>query len=257
MKAYYLACAVCGGLDTERVAPPAGEDVAAVVQAIVICRSCGFVYRNPHVQSNSDTSQIANASSEKHDRTAAAEVAARVQLNVAELFLDIGCGRGFFAEALSGKFPRASAVVLQPDLDLAADAKRRNMRASLLPSVLSEAQLPENVFTLIVARGVDHRFADHRCDLETILTLLRDGGTLYLERSVFVETWSPDTATNSWFGRDQFVEYLDEFVEVFETVDDGDVRAVYGRRRPGGEKKLPAEIGNRYAEHMEILRGRG
>ncbi len=257
MRAYYLACAVCGALDTQRLHPPPAEEVQSVVQAIVICRCCGLVYRNPYIRDVSAPARDSNLQSEERDRAAAGQVAARVPLKANDFSLEIGCGRGWFAEKLAAKFPRASAVLLQPDLDLAAEAKRRNLRASLLPSVLSEAQLPENAFTLIVARGVDHRFANHRRDLETIVTLMRDGGTLYLERSVFVDTWSPDPMTNTWFGRDQFVEYLDEFVEVFETIDDGDVRAVYGRKRTGGEKKLPAEIRNRYAEHMEILRLRG
>ena len=193
---------------------------------------------------------------EKHDRAAAGQVAARVRLEAHDFSLEIGCGKGWFAEELATKFPRANAVLLQPRIDLAAEAKQRNLHATLLPSMLSEAQLPENAFTLIVARGVDHRFADHRHDLETILNLMREGGTLYLESSTFVETWNPDDTTNSWFGRDQFVEYLGEFVEVVETIDSGDTRAIYGRKRTGGEKKLPAAIRNRYAEHLEILRSR-
>ncbi len=256
MKAYYLACAVCGGLDTERLHPPAAQDVQSVVQAVVICRRCGFVYRNPYIRDVSEPAENSNPQSEEGDRAAAAEVAARVQLKANDFSLEIGCGKGWFAEELAAKFPRANAVLLQQDLVLAAEAKRRNLRASLLPSMLSEAQLPPNAFTLIVARGVDRRFANHRRDLETIVELMRDGGTLYVERDTFVETWSPEAATNSWFGRDQFVEYLNEFVEVFETVDPDDIRGVYGRKRPGGEKKLPAEIRNRYAEHMEILGSR-
>ncbi len=47
----------------------------------------------------------------------------------------------------------------------------------------------------------------------------------------------------------------DEFVDVFETIDSGDVRALFTEESEhGGEKKLPAAIRNRYAEHLEILR---
>ncbi len=84
---------------------------------------------------------------EEHDRAAAGQVAARVRLEAHDFSLEIGCGKGWFAEELATKFPRANAVLLQARIDLAAEAKQRNLRASLLPSILSEAQLPKNAFT--------------------------------------------------------------------------------------------------------------
>lgn len=258
MRAYFLPCAVCGALDSERVFPKPEAEVKSIVQAIVICRRCGFVYRRPSVpQLSAEAVTRQDEHSQQRDADSAADVATRLHLNPGDFYLEIDCGPGWFLESLSAHVPSINAVLLEPEIRLADQAKRRNSRAALLPSLLDEADLPQEAFSLVVARNADYRFVDHRRYLETIVRLMKDAGTIYVERSTFVDTWTPDSTANTWFARDQFIEYLEEFVDVFETVDRDGVRAVYGRRRPGGEKKVPSTIRNRYAEHMEILRSRG
>ncbi len=256
MRAYFLPCAVCGALESERVFPKTEDEVQSIVQAVVICRCCGFVYRRPSIPQLSTGAARIDEHSQQHDAESAAELATRLHLSPGDFYLEIDCGPGWFLEALGAQVPSLNAVLLEPEITFADQAKRRNSRASLLPSILEEADLPQETFALVVAQDADYRFIDHRRDLETVVRLMKDGATLYIERSRFVDTWMPDASANTWFGRDQFAEYLNEFVEVVEAVDRGNARAIYGRRRPGGEKKLPATIRNRYAEHVEILRSR-
>jgi len=254
VKSYFLPCPFCGSLRSERLSvTDTGE--APVVQAIVICRECGLLYRNPYVPNLDESPAQDLYASPDQERIDAAEVAGRVPLHPHDYYLEIGCRAGYFAESFGALRSDVNAVLIEADMSLVAQAKQRNVHTVMLPGTLEEADLPPGAFALVVMRGVDHRFADHRANLALIVTLLREGGTLYAERRVFAENWTPDRATTTWFGRDQFVEYLSEFLDVYDVVDRADgARAVYGRKRPSGEQKLPATIRNRFSEHMEIVR---
>jgi hypothetical protein len=219
VRVLFLACAVCGSLDSERIAE----------EGIVMCRGCGFVYRNPCVE---DAAGIeASGISGDADLTARA-IASRVQLERGDCWLDIGSCDGTFAEELTHRLPDVETVLLESDIGLVERAKRRNPRAAVLPSALWEADLPEAAFRLITVRRFDHFFPHHRRDLERLRGLLRPDGTLYIERSIFVDAVGEKRAGNSWFGRDQFVEYLGILFDVVDRVDydDGGI-GVFCRRR--------------------------
>jgi hypothetical protein len=107
---------------------------------------------------------------------------------------------------------------------------------------------------------------------------LQDGGVLYIERNVFLDQkaltnrpifdiedlFGLNHRMNTWFGRAQFVEYFEEFFDVFDVVEyvsdvalapyerENVVTGVFARKRRGGERRPPIVV-NRYAEHLELL----
>jgi hypothetical protein len=253
MKAFFVPCAVCGSFDCERLT--ASEEPQRIQQPVVVCRNCGFVYRNPRVPELDEPEKAREDTETALAESSAMQVASRTTLAKGDLLLEIWCGDGTFAHALTTKFPGCNAVLLESDVALVDQAKRRNLPAAVLPSTLDESDLPEEAFALVVIRRADHRFANHRKAFERLVSLLRYGGTLYVERDVFVETFRDEPGINTWFGRDQFVEYLRGLVDVFEVLDTTNgIRAVYGRRPPADASALRSAIPNRFAEHIGMLR---
>lgn len=252
MKAVFLACAVCGSFDAERITEERPHD--DLVQAIVICRSCGFVYRNPCIPEGNDVSNPPA----RDPQSAAREIVRRVTLGPGEAWLDLGTGDGNFAAALGRDLSGVEAVLVESNIGLVEQAKRRNPQAAVLPSFFWEADLPESAFSLVTVRRADHLFADHRRDMERIRTLMKDGGVLYIERSRFVDGLAASTSGNSWFGREQFVEYLSLFFEVFDRVEyvDGGL-GVFCRRLSPPVTSSAGGFPNRYVEHIALVKGTG
>lgn len=287
MKSFFLPCAVCDSMDSETLFPSFyGVDMTPL-QSIVICRNCGLVYRNPHIpeicelhyQRDKDWNGGFPDHFEERFSTLARHVGERVPLAPGEWYMDVGAGPGWFAQHLHVQYPDAHAVLLEPAVDVAAHAKKRNPNAVALPSLLTEADLPQGRFSLITACGVDYLFQDHRRDIETIWNLLRDGGVFYLERNVFIDqkalhcqplfdvqdTFGLNHRMNTWFGREQLGEYLAEYFDVFErrTYDfDGPgqfsrrnvMEGYYCRKRRNGQRVKPTSVPNRYEEHLSMLR---
>ena len=240
MKTYFLPCAVCGSIESERIAPIEN------MQAIVICRHCGLVYRNPQVPGlRPAAGTVDDIALQTRARAWAEDISKRVTLEAGEYFLDVASGGGFVAQELSRRFPAAGAVLLEPDMAQIEHAKRRNLAAAVLPSSLEEADLPSGAFSLVIAAGVDHRFAHHRRDMQTLVDLLAPAGTLYIERTVFIDRYAEQPEANTWFGREQFREYVAQFVEIYEALADG---GIFGRK-PAATASAPP-VTNRYAEHL-------
>ena len=284
MRAVFLPCAVCGATETERLFSAFHRGEWSAIAAIVICRECGLVYRNPHVPdlySNPPDSVEAwspfQAIYEQRFERIAGEIASRVSLDEDELYLHVGCGPGWLAERLARTFSPRCAVLLEPGPNLASYAKLRNPEATVLPSRLDEAELPSGAFSLVVACGADYLLQNHRRDIGVLLDLLCDGGVLYIETSTFVdsralanqvdieEMFGLNPWINAWFGREQFVDYLREFFDVVDvieyTVDSSPsplsrsnrLTGAFCRKRTNGARAVP-RIVNRYAGHMAALR---
>jgi len=285
MKSFFMDCVVCGSLDSQPLFPSFFRTEVSSAQMVVMCRDCGLVYRNPHIP-DICADHYDNVGSWEGEhvyierlRHVAEKIRSHVTLESGDHFLEIGCGPGWLAEQLAAAFPQAQPVLLEPSINVAKQAQQRVPRAAVLPGVLKEAVLPEGVFSCVVACGVDYLFQHHRKDIERMHALLRDGGIVYIERNVFLgqraltkrpmfdadDLFGLNHRVNTWFGREQFVEYLSEFfeiVEVYEYVSDvspepydrkNSFVGVVGRKRAGGERKRPA-IPNRFDEHMNILR---
>ena len=285
MKSFFIACAVCGSLDAEPLFPSFFRAQHSLAQMIVICRRCGLVYRNPHipdlcVEHYGDVGSWDGESIYiERLRGVAERIRSHVQLGTGDCYLEVGCGPGWLAEHMASIYPDSRAVLLEPSPAVANHAQRRNPAAAVLPAVLEEATLPQGAFSCAIACGVDYLFQDHRKDIERIHGLLRPGGVFYIERNVFLDqrslTKRPifdiedlfglNHRMNTWFGREQFAEYLSEFfdiLDVYEYVSDVSpppydrknvVTGVFGRKRPNGERR-PQEAKNRYREHLGLLR---
>lgn len=285
MKSFFMACAVCGALDEEPLFPSFFRAQHSLAQMIVICRQCGLVYRNPHIP-DLCVEHYEDVGSWKGEsvyierlRGVAERIRAHVKLGNGERYLEIGCGPGWLAEQMASIYPNSQAVLLEPSPAVADHAQRRNPAAAVLPALLEDASLPKGEFSCVVACGVDYLFQDHRKDIERIHALLRPGGVFYIERNVFLDqqalTMRPifdiedlfglNHRINTWFGREQFTEYLSEFfdiLDVYEYVCDVSpppyerknvLTGVFGRKRPNGEIRRH-EVKNRYREHVALLR---
>ncbi len=251
---------------------------------IVICRQCGFVYRNPHIPDlcadhyeNVGSWEGENIYIERL-RGVAERIRSHIKLGSGDFHLEIGCGPGWLAEHLASIYPDSQAVLLEPSPKVAEHAQRRNPRAAVLPTILEDASLPKEAFSCVIACGVDYLFQHHRKDIERIHALLRPGGIFYIERNVFLnqkaltkrpmfdvdDLFGLNHRVNSWFGREQFADYLSEFfdiIDVYEYVSDiipvydrkNIITGIFGRKRDGGERRK-VEVKNRYDEHMTLLR---
>ena len=286
MKSFFTACAVCGSLDAQPLFPSFFRGQVSSAQMIVICRRCGLVYRNPHIPDIcADHYEDVGSWEGEHIyierlRGVAERIASHVRLEAGDLSLEIGCGPGWLAEHLHAIFPDAGAVLLEPSLKVAEHAQRRNPHAAVLPGVLADADVPQGRFACVIVCAVDYLFQHHRKDMERIHGLLRDGGTLYIERNVFIDqralTKRPifdiedlfglNHRMNTWFGREQFLEYLGQFFEITDVVQyvsdvtpapyarQNLVTGVFARKRPQGAWQAPPPPTNRYEEHVNLLR---
>ena len=300
MRTYYAKCPVCGSLDHETLAPsfhvlpspppPSGIKGDVPIQNIVVCRECGMVFRNPYVPDLCsghyiwDSVDIAktrvNPTFDKRAEIVANALEQKAALRDGDLYLDVGAGPGMVPKLMARRFPGVLPVLMEPSVYSLVYAKTQIPNAVLLPSILEETDLPSESFSLISALGVDYLFRDHRRAMETILGLLTDGGVFYIERFFLDQPafyrqpildmddlFGLNSMFNSWFGHEQFVEYLSEFFEVFDEITytydttpeplprPTKLTGVFCRKRPGGER-IPPVVKNRYQEHLNALRGR-
>lgn len=288
MQSFFVPCHVCGSFELDALFPSTYRDKAVNIQVVGLCRNCGLLYRNPLIPdlcapqyskpSEWDAEHIPAAFAERFSLLTA-EFAKRRPVGRGEIFLDVGAGPGWLAEYMEKAFPEAIPVLLEPAAEVAIDTKRRHPSAAVLPSMLSDCFLPKDSFSLIIVCGVDYLFHNHRREMETLRSLLRDDGVLYIERNVFIDQRSyfrspildmddmcgSNPQMNTWFSRPQFAEYLAEFFDVFDTISyvSGDSPAPYSdrinelsgffcRKRTNGAAGRAVE--QRYDEHVRVLR---
>lgn len=300
MRSYYQRCPVCESLDHEKLVtwfhvfptPRPNKDIQGDVpmQDIVICRDCGMVFRNPFIPDLCpvyylwDSPAVAlkrvNPTFARRAEIVADEVARVAALRPGARFLDIGTGPGMVPKMLVERFPEARTVLMEPSVYALLYAKSQIPGSIALPGNLEETDLPKNAFALIMALGVDYLFADHRQAMKAVSDALEDGGLFYVER-FFVDQpsyyrqpildiddlFGLNSMMNTWFGKQQFIDYLNEFFDVVHeftyTYDTTPaplsrptmLTGVFCRKRPGGElRKRP--ITNYYDEHLRAMRAR-
>ncbi|CAA7619670.1 hypothetical protein MTBSS4_250045 [Magnetospirillum sp. SS-4] len=291
----FCRCPVCLGLDHEVLFPSFhgefvnGEyDGCAVCrfQTIVICRGCGAVFRNPVIPTLNQTHYQLPGNWDPvlfQDRfqRLADQIAPRVALAPGALYLDVGAGPGWLAETLRIFYPQMRTVLLEPSLAVATAIKRSGRDDVVIPSYIHDATLPQNAFSLISCCGVDYLFQNHRRDMAHICELLNEEGVFYIERNVFIEQkaycqfpirdledmFGPNNMMNLWLGRDQFVDYVNQFVDVFDVIDyvsdvapdiiarPNQMRGVFGRKRRS-ERVGGSAPRNWYGDHILALRAK-
>jgi SAM-dependent methyltransferase len=290
MQSFFVPCHVCGSFELESLFPSTYRDASTTLQSIGICSNCGLVYRNPLIpelcapqySKPSDWDALRPPAAFRERFTyLTSEIASRVSVGKGQLFLDVGAGPGWLAAHLEKAFPDAIPVLLEPAAPVAVDTKTRHPSAVVLPGVLAESSLPRGSFSLIMVCGVDYLFHNHRNDIQLLEGLLRDDGVLYIERNVFIEQASyfrspildmddmcgSNPQMNTWFSRPQFREYLEEFFDVFDTIEYvmGDPPAPYVNhinqmsgffcRKRTGDHRI-SKPNARYSEVVQVLRQR-
>lgn len=235
MKALYLSCPMCTGLDHQILFPSFYKKVASAFQNIVICRQCGLVFRNPQVP---DENVMRYSPASWGDGRIFAErmqnnadyLKGRVSLAKDDYILDVGTGPGWLLSAVLKRFPDAKGIGIEPIPEVAKMAKANCARAIVLPSTLDEASFPKEMFSLILVCGVDYLFTDHRSAMDLLWSWLKKDGHLYIERNVFVEQeaytghdilgladlFGSNQLMSTWFAREQFKAYIDCNFEVLD-----------------------------------------
>lgn len=290
VPAILTACPVCDGLDHHKLFPAFHgqfhegnyqQSGFCRFQNVVICRDCGAVFRNPvipslnvvHYQSPANWDPLVFR---RRFDLLAEMLVRRVVGTGACRHLDVGAGPGWLVESLRRHLPQLRSVMIEPSPAVAASiiADTADM---VLPSYVHETRLPAQGFNLITVCGVDYLFNDHRRDMDHIVSALAEDGVLYVERNVFLDQkafcgfpirdledlFGANAMMSLWLGRDQFVDYMGRYVEVFDVVDyvsdqvadviarPNALRGIFGRRRGGN---TPYRGPPRYRQHLEQMR---
>jgi trans-aconitate methyltransferase len=293
MKSYFLSCPVCLSSSQEVLFPGFKKNFADnntyidPFQNIVLCQDCGAVFRNPVVPDlNAALYQAPHhwGSSEDQRRYeerlefVAASISQRVKFQAGDLVVDIGGGPGWLARKLIDLFPCIRVVLCEPAVENAKFAKSQAASLIAVPSSIEEFVTTPNTFALVTATGVDYLFLDHRAAMLKISEMMREGGTLYIERNLFVEQEAYhgipifdhedmflNNMANFWPGKQQFVEYLSTFFDILDHIEYNfgetlglkcQMVGVFCKKRANPNPSTSVAVTNRYTQHLNALKER-
>jgi SAM-dependent methyltransferase len=199
-----------------------------VYRDVALC-ACGVAYRT---RPSPNAFRYSPASFTGHlaeNRARMTRIVARLDwVDRAPAILDVGAGHGLLYDAIvdAGITPRRY-VALEPSEPLAGELKRRNgvqvVRGSLdgLPA--------DDRFDVIFVLGVDYLFADINRSYVILASLLAPGGTIVIQRNVFLEQtaymgrqpiatlfdlFGVNPMIMQWFQLDQYVSFLARFFTI-------------------------------------------
>lgn len=109
----------------------------------------------------------------------------RTRMSAPEKILDIGCATGAFSYYLHSWWPDAKIDGVEGSPKVAEYCAKHNGFINLHRCVF-EDWAPAEEYDLVICMGVDYLFPDHAEGMNKIEKVLKDGGTLYLERNVFM-----------------------------------------------------------------------
>ncbi|MFH1464104.1 MAG: class I SAM-dependent methyltransferase [Pseudomonadota bacterium] len=191
-----MACAVCGGFEAKLRYP-----VRDLIQArpgrwwFVTCAACGHGYLSPHptpeelgelyrdLWSPEGLQLAQNVGRSGFERglikhRLAALMAALGAHPVARL-LDVGCGLGFFLNAMHQAWPAAESLGVE--LVEAAASRAERPDVSVLRRPFEEVELPEGSFDVVTLIHFLEHQTDPGADVVRAAKLLRPGGVLAVE----------------------------------------------------------------------------
>lgn len=206
-------------------------------------------------------------------------ISRQVKLRAGNLIVDIGGGPGWLAKKLTTLFPYARVVLCEPAIENAKFAKGQTPSLITVPSRLDELVTTPNTFSLVTATGVDYLFLDHRAAMLKISEMMREDGTLYIERNVFVEQeayyrqpifdhedlFGINHMMNFWPGKQQFLEYLATFFDILDCVEYNfgetlglkcQMFGVFCKKRSKARRWAGKAVTNRYSSHLTALQQR-
>ncbi|MHC5018764.1 MAG: class I SAM-dependent methyltransferase, partial [Planctomycetota bacterium] len=175
-----VPCAVCGARSAEPFHTESGFVMAR-------CRDCGFLYVNPrppaghradHHHDYLPASPEAVAAWRRMMDVVRARSVAMIRARIAPpaRVLDVGCGFGFFLDAMRGAgYTPVGLEVGAPGL-----AECRRLELDVRPSLLEEAGLEPASFDVVTAFYVIEHVYDPAAFVRDCARLLRPGGLLLL-----------------------------------------------------------------------------
>ncbi len=268
MRSLFVSCHMCGSFDSELITPAFLQNGdACTFQQIVICKRCGLVYKNPVVPELNTlvykTPSWGDGRAFQHRiGQLASYLADALRDENPSRIVEIGPGPGWLAIAMEQQYPAAHLLLLEVSEEVAAAAKRNTRRAVVVPSSIDEVSLTAGYADLALVCGVDYLFPSHRASMERIYDALADGGHLYIERNVFVETeayvlqpirsrrdlFGLNALMTTWFSVEQYRAHLERWFDVVSTrsfehgVYDGHRCVIHGflcRKRPARGLYVP------------------
>ena len=234
MKSFFFPCHMCWSYDAEMVTPAflqKGEHCA--FQTIVICKSCGLVYKNPVIPAKNTTvykksSWKSGLLFQKRIHDLSVYLANTLEGVDPKFILEIGPGPGWLAAAIETQFPNAKLLLAEVSEEVAKLAKDNTQRATVVPASIDDISLRNGSFDLALVCGVDYLFINHRGSMEKVYHALAEDGYLYIERNVFVETeayasflihsyqdlFGQNALMTTWFNKEQFKIYIEQWFHV-------------------------------------------
>ena len=109
----------------------------------------------------------------------------QTRVSAPEKILDIGCATGAFSAQLHRLWPDAKIDGVEGSPKVAEYCAKNNGFINLHRSTFEAWESTEG-YDLVVCMGVDYLFPDHAEGMNKIEKALKEGGTLYFERNVFM-----------------------------------------------------------------------
>jgi len=203
---------------------------------VYLCNGCGLIYRPalhtrrvPRQQPYGVGAWTEFAAAHRERLNALIDdVGSDLSLNAGDAVLDIGPGMGWLVDRVRAIAPRVRYVAVEPVTELALQIKRDYPAAIVLNGSFDETALPASAFKAIFVCGVDYLFHDLRGAFEKLASLLAPGGTVVIQRNVFVDQegyigqpirdletlFSPNPAIRNWFHSSQYAEFVGQFLRI-------------------------------------------
>lgn len=194
MKTYYNSCYLCGSFDSEKLCSAFFKTTKFPLESIVICKTCGLVYKHPVIPEYEITHYMEKNHwdkkyfSEKLTKTANYVNEKIGKLSKGSLIIDIGAAAGDLLNSLHKYYPNSRLVGIEPSVHACNNAVSANKNLVMLPCTLDECTIADGSVDLITVIGVDYLFLDHNESLRKIHRMLNKEGKVYIERNVFLQS---------------------------------------------------------------------
>jgi len=194
----YKDCIICGSRDHE---PWARYSSYKAVR----CKKCGLVWINPHLSEeglNRYYSDYIGMRSKNEIKTGQRKIQYQIDKEFIESWissgkvLDVGCGGGFFLNALSDSFEKHGTEI-DPE---AVNYARQNFPfgENINRVKLEEVTYPKGYFDLIVMRGVIEHLPDPKSAVAKVSFLLKNEGYFYIAATPNVNSFCANLYREKW-----------------------------------------------------------
>lgn len=120
--------------------------------------------------------------------------ATRAHLKADDVVLDVGCGTGTLALALSPSVGHVHGIDLSKEMVAIANRKRAEQRVenvTFRKATLDDEPFPSGLFDAVCAYNILHLLPDRRGSLRALYELLKPGGILISSTPCLRDSWVP------------------------------------------------------------------